>query len=56
VRDMTLPNGHGTKTIAFPMAIRGHEFEVYRSPPLLGEHTEEVFGEWLEKQERWQKA
>ncbi|HEX5613171.1 MAG TPA: CoA transferase [Burkholderiales bacterium] len=56
VRDMTLPNGHRTKTIAFPMAIRGHEFEVYRSPPLLGEHTEEVFGEWLEKQERWQKA
>lgn len=56
VRDMTLPNGHGTKTIAFPMAIRGHEFEVYRSPPLLGEHTEEVFGEWLENEERWQKA
>lgn len=56
VRDMTLPNGRGTKTIAFPMAIRGHEFEVYRSSPLLGEHTEEVFGEWLENRERWQKA
>jgi crotonobetainyl-CoA:carnitine CoA-transferase CaiB-like acyl-CoA transferase len=49
VREMTLPNGRRTKTIAFPMAVSGHEFEVYRSPPLLGEHTDEVFRQWLEK-------
>jgi len=49
VRDMTLPNGRATKTIAFPMSVSGHEFSVYRSSPLLGEHNEEVFSQWLEK-------
>jgi crotonobetainyl-CoA:carnitine CoA-transferase CaiB-like acyl-CoA transferase len=48
VRDMTLPNGRKTRTIAFPMKISGYEFSVYRDPPLLGEHNDEVFGEWLE--------
>ena len=47
VRDMTLPNGHATRTIAFPMGISGYEFDVYRAPPLLGEHNEEVFAQWL---------
>jgi crotonobetainyl-CoA:carnitine CoA-transferase CaiB-like acyl-CoA transferase len=49
VRDMTLPNGRATKTIAFPMSVSGHEFSVYRASPLLGEHNEEVFSQWLEK-------
>jgi len=49
VRDMTLPNGRKTKTIAFPMAISGHEFDVYRGSPLLGEHNDEVFRQWLEE-------
>ena len=49
VRDMTLPNGRPTKTMAFPMSISGHEFSVYRDPPLLGEHNEEVFNQWLKK-------
>jgi crotonobetainyl-CoA:carnitine CoA-transferase CaiB-like acyl-CoA transferase len=49
VRDMTLPNGRPTKTIAFPMSISGHEFDVYRASPLLGEHNDEVFRQWLEK-------
>jgi hypothetical protein len=31
------------------MSISGHEFNVYRSSPLLGEHNEEVFKQWLEK-------
>ncbi len=48
VQDMTLPNGRRTKTVAFPMKISGYEFRVYRRPPRLGEHTEEVFAEWLE--------
>ncbi|MBX9811341.1 MAG: CoA transferase [Burkholderiales bacterium] len=47
VRDMTLPNGRRTKTVAFPMKISGYEFNVYRQPPELGEHNEEVFAEWL---------
>jgi crotonobetainyl-CoA:carnitine CoA-transferase CaiB-like acyl-CoA transferase len=49
VRDMTLPNGRKTRTIAFPMTISGSEFSVYRNPPLLGEHNEEVFAQWLGK-------
>lgn len=47
VREMTLPNGHRTSTVAFPMKISGYEFSVYRRPPLPGEHTEEVYAEWL---------
>ena len=47
VRDMTLPNGRQTKTVAFPMKISGYEFSVYRNPPALGEHNDEVFTEWL---------
>ena len=47
VRDMRLPNGRNTKTVAFPMKISGYEFSVYRNPPELGEHNEEVFAEWL---------
>jgi succinate---hydroxymethylglutarate CoA-transferase len=49
VRDMTLPNGRRTKTIAFPMRMSDYEFRVYRRPPRLGEHTVEVFAEWLEE-------
>ena len=47
VREMTLPNGRQTKTVAFPMKISGYEFSVYRNPPELGEHNEEVYAEWL---------
>jgi crotonobetainyl-CoA:carnitine CoA-transferase CaiB-like acyl-CoA transferase len=47
VRDMRLPNGKSTKTVAFPMKITGYEFAVYRDPPELGAHNEEVFAEWL---------
>jgi crotonobetainyl-CoA:carnitine CoA-transferase CaiB-like acyl-CoA transferase len=47
VRDMRLPNGRQTKTVAFPMKISGYEFSIYRNPPELGEHNDEVFAEWL---------
>jgi len=47
VQDMTLPNGKRTRTVAFPMKMTDFEFIVYRRPPLLGEHTEEVFADWL---------
>lgn len=47
VRPLTLPNGAGTQTTAFPVAMSGYEFEIYRQPPELGAHTEEVYAEWL---------
>lgn len=46
VHDMTLPNGRKTKTVGFPMKISGYAFEVYRRPPLLGEHNMDVFLDW----------
>ncbi|MCX7181014.1 MAG: CaiB/BaiF CoA-transferase family protein [Proteobacteria bacterium] len=45
VRDVTLPNGRKTKTVAFPMKISGYEFAIYRNPPTLGEHNKEVYAE-----------
>lgn len=51
VRPLTLPNGADTQTTAFPVAMSGYEFEIYRAPPDLGAHTEEVFAEWLGPQE-----
>ena len=47
VVDLELPNGERTKTIAFPVSISGFQFEVFRTPPRLGEHTDEVMSEWL---------
>jgi GNAT superfamily N-acetyltransferase len=47
VRALRLPNGAETQTVAFPLAIAGHESGIYRAPPALGAHTEEVFAEWL---------
>jgi succinate---hydroxymethylglutarate CoA-transferase len=47
VRDLTLPNGATTKTIAFPLAMSDYRFEIYRQPPELGADTENVFEEWL---------
>jgi crotonobetainyl-CoA:carnitine CoA-transferase CaiB-like acyl-CoA transferase len=47
VRPLTLPNGVDTRTTAFPVAIDGYEFSVYREPPELGAHNSEVSGEWL---------
>lgn len=50
VRDVRLPNGAETKTIAFPVEISDYSFDVFRSPPTLGEHTAEVLSEWTSKQ------
>jgi succinate--hydroxymethylglutarate CoA-transferase len=47
VTDLKLPNGVTTKTVRFPIKIYGHDFEIYRPPPELGAHTEEVFAQWL---------
>ena len=47
VREMKLPGGQMTKTIANPLQMTGCEFSIYRRPPRLGEHNDEVFDEWL---------
>ena len=52
VRPLTLPNGVDTRTTAFPVAIDGYEFSVYREPPELGAHNSEVSGEWLADRDR----
>ncbi len=47
VRPLNLPNGVETRTTAFPVAMSGYEFNVYRLPPELGADTEDVYADWL---------
>jgi succinate--hydroxymethylglutarate CoA-transferase len=47
VHPMTLPNGRQTRTVGFPVQVGGFDFRIYRRPPALGEHNEEVVREWL---------
>lgn len=47
VTEMVLGNGVTTETVKFPISITDFEFEIFLRPPRLGEHTEEVFEEWL---------
>ncbi|MDA1023895.1 MAG: CoA transferase [Proteobacteria bacterium] len=47
IKDLVLSNGETTQTTAFPISISDFDFEIYRPPPRLGEHTEEVFQDWL---------
>lgn len=49
VQPLTLPNGVETRTIAFPVKIDQFEFSIYRQPPELGDHNDEVIGEWLQE-------
>jgi crotonobetainyl-CoA:carnitine CoA-transferase CaiB-like acyl-CoA transferase len=46
VRPLRLPNGVETRTVGFPVAISGWDYEIYRPPPELGAHTEDVIAEW----------
>ena len=50
VRPLTLPNGVETRTTAFPVRMSGFEFQIRRGPPRLGEHTRDVFAEWLSEE------
>lgn len=47
VKPITLPNGCETLTTTFPVRVDGQVPEIRRSPPKLGEHTEEVFNDWV---------
>lgn len=48
VKPLRLPNGVDTRTVGFPIAIGGMSPNIRRAPPKLGEHTTEVFAEWLD--------
>jgi crotonobetainyl-CoA:carnitine CoA-transferase CaiB-like acyl-CoA transferase len=45
VAETDLPNGKMTRTIISPQHISGEATQVYRRPPALGEHTDEVLRE-----------
>lgn len=47
VGEMRLPNGATTRSVGFPVGMSSHAFAIRRSPPRLGEHTAEVYAEWL---------
>ncbi|MEQ8715971.1 MAG: CoA transferase [Acidimicrobiales bacterium] len=47
LRDLHLPNGVETKTVAYPVGMSTHDFAVYRDPPELGADTDTVLAEWL---------
>jgi crotonobetainyl-CoA:carnitine CoA-transferase CaiB-like acyl-CoA transferase len=49
VKPLTLPNGVRTHTTAYPVFLSDYAFEISRPPPLLGEHSEEVWHDWLEE-------
>ncbi|MCL4799378.1 MAG: CoA transferase [Burkholderiales bacterium] len=42
VQPITLPGGARTRTFGSPLASRRGRFAIYRNPPALGEHTDEV--------------
>lgn len=45
VKSMNIPEGASIKTFGSPITINGEGLEIYRNPPALGEHTEEVFAQ-----------
>jgi succinate--hydroxymethylglutarate CoA-transferase len=47
VGDLSLPNGLTMHTVKFPVLVDGAPGTIYRQPPEIGEHTEEVVSEWL---------
>ncbi len=47
LKEMNLPNGESITAVGFPVKMTDYEFEIYRIPPKLGEHNEQVIEEWL---------
>jgi crotonobetainyl-CoA:carnitine CoA-transferase CaiB-like acyl-CoA transferase len=45
VQPMPLPNGAQTRAFTTPVSFNGEGGRVFRRPPALGEHTEEVLAE-----------
>ncbi|BBI31135.1 CaiB/BaiF CoA transferase family protein [Cohnella abietis] len=46
LHELALPNQTSTTTVGFPVKLSGFQFDIYRSPPLKGEHSEEILQEW----------
>ncbi len=46
VRPLRLPNGVETKTTAYPVVMQDYEFTIYREPPELGAHNDDILQEW----------
>ncbi|MCX5589988.1 CaiB/BaiF CoA transferase family protein [Alcaligenes endophyticus] len=46
VQDLSLPNGALTRTFASPIRFDGHTDTIHRRPPALGEHNDEILGQW----------
>jgi succinate--hydroxymethylglutarate CoA-transferase len=46
IHELALPNQTQTTTVGYPVKLSDYEFQIYRKPPLKGEHTEEIFQEW----------
>lgn len=47
IQSMTVPVAKTTPTVAYPVRMNGERSRAMRPPPELGEHTDEVFTEWL---------
>ena len=45
IEDVTLPNGAASRMVTAPFRLTGRKAGIYRNPPSLGEHTEEVLRE-----------
>lgn len=56
IQDLTLPSGARTKTVAPPFSLSASQLGIYRRPPALGEHNDEVFSEIEEQDARFAKA
>ncbi|WP_318509492.1 CoA transferase [Bacillus sp. T3] len=48
---LELPNGVQTSTVGFPVKLTDYRFEIYRNPPKLGQHNDQVIKEWLQSSE-----
>jgi crotonobetainyl-CoA:carnitine CoA-transferase CaiB-like acyl-CoA transferase len=46
LHELDLPNHTSTTTVGYPVKLSGFDFQIYRKPPLKGEHNEELFKEW----------
>ncbi|WP_099867964.1 CaiB/BaiF CoA transferase family protein [Pararhizobium haloflavum] len=45
IRDITLPGGASARTFGSPLRFSGDAPAIYRDPPALGEHNDEIFAQ-----------
>lgn len=46
IRELELPNGIVTRTVAYPVAMSTHRSEIVQGPPALGVHRDAVVKDW----------